>query len=181
MMEHECQCEGRGDCPVFKMFVSKRQQEICSGKTSLPDEQRQKFIESMKAQAGIPSPVVKSPHSMPPVTIHSPKLPKPQAEPVLGRYPGTNLAILLQKCGITVNTGCGCEEWINKMNNWGVDGCYANRREIVERLSEQAKKLTTSQIMWTGILMMWHGIRPTIGELVDEAIWAASNVIANEK
>lgn len=67
------------------------------------------------------------------------------------------------------------------MNGWGVDGCYANRKEIVERLSEQAKKLTTSQIMWTGILMMWHGIRPTIGELVDEAIWAASNVIANEK
>lgn len=67
------------------------------------------------------------------------------------------------------------------MNAWGVDGCYEHRQEIVDRLSEQAKKLSTAQMVWTGILMMWHGVRPTIGELVDEAIWSASNVIANEK
>jgi hypothetical protein len=30
-------------------------------------------------------------------------------------------------------------------------------------------------------MLMWHGVRPTIGELVDEAIWSAANVIANEK
>jgi hypothetical protein len=102
-------------------------------------------------------------------------------EPILCRYPGTNLALLLKKCGVAVNTGCGCEEWIGKMNSWGVDGCYEHRQEIVDRLSEQARKLSTSQMVWTGILMMWHGIRPTIGELVDEAIWSASNVIANEK
>jgi hypothetical protein len=102
-------------------------------------------------------------------------------EPVFGRYPGTNLALLLKKCGIYVNVGCGCEEWINRMNAWGVEGCYKNRQEIVDRLKEQAGKLSTSQIVWTGIMLMWHGVRPTIGELVDEAIWSAANVIANEK
>lgn len=181
--EHTCQCEGRGQCPVFKMFMSQRQHAICKGTAGIPEEERSKIISAMKLRAGMPPEVTKvprDPHQS--VTIHKPsKLPKNQIEPVLGRYPGANLAMLLQKCGVHVNTGCGCEEWIGKMNAWGVDGCYEHRQEIVDRLSEQAKKLSTSQMVWTGILMMWHGIRPTIGELVDEAIWSASNVIANEK
>lgn len=103
-----------------------------------------------------------------------------ELEESLGREPGTNLALLLKKCGIYVNVECGCEEWITKMNAWGVEGCYKHRQEIVDRLKEQASKLSTSQIVWTGIMLMWNGVRPTIGELVDEAIWSAANVIANE-
>lgn len=180
--EHKCQCEGRGECPVFRMFVSQRQHSICNGTAGISEEERSRIISAMKARAGMPPPVEKSPHEMQAVSIHKPsKLPKNQSEPILGRYPGANLALLLQKCGVHVNTGCGCEEWISKMNAWGVEGCYEHRQEIIDRLTEQAKKLTTAQIAWTGILMMWHGIRPTIGELVDEAIWSASNVIANDK
>lgn len=100
----------------------------------------------------------------------------PTPEPVLGRYPGTNLALLLQKCGVAVKTGCGCEEWIGKMNAWGVDGCVEHRQEIIDRLANQAqsliakKELSMGKIVWTGLLMMWNGIWPDIEHLVDAAI-----------
>lgn len=97
----------------------------------------------------------------------------------LGRHPGTNLAILLQQCGIHVKTGCGCEEWINKMNTWGPQGCYEHRQEIVDRLKDRAKTVSVARIVYTGLLMMWKGMRPTVGELVDEAIWRAEDAIAN--
>ena len=152
-----------------------RMRDICMGKADLPIDTINKYRQQWGLEPlSIVYPVTGTMHL-------KRKAVEQQDDLTLGRYPGTNLAIMLRKCGIPVNIGCGCEEWITKMNAWGVEGCYKNRQEIVDRLKEQASKLTTSQIVWTGIMLMWHGVRPTIGELVDEAIWSAANVIANEK
>lgn len=102
-------------------------------------------------------------------------------EPVFGKFPGTNLAMLLKRCGVPVKENCGCEEWIAKMNDWGPQGCYEHRQEIIDRLKQQASQLSSSQTVLqnmamyakVGILALWQGVVPTIGELVDEAIWQA--------
>ena len=152
-----------------------RMKDICLGNADLPIDTINKY----RQQWGLGPLSIVYPVTG---TMHLKRKEREQnGEPSLGRYPGTNLAIMLKKCGIPVNIGCGCEEWIVKMNTWGVEGCYKNRQEIIERLKEQASKLTTSQIIWTGVMLMWHGVRPTIGELVDEAIWSAANVIASDK
>lgn len=92
------------------------------------------------------------------------------ARPVLGKAPGTNLANLLKTCGVHVSVGCDCEPWIKQMDQWGVQGCVEHRQEIIDRLSDQAKRLSAKKILSAGILMMWNGVRPTIGSLVDKAI-----------
>lgn len=92
------------------------------------------------------------------------------ARPVLGKAPGTNLANLLKTCGVHVSIGCDCEPWIKQMDEWGVQGCVEHRQEIIDRLADQAKRLSAKKILSAGILMMWNGVRPTIGSLVDKAI-----------
>ena len=90
---------------------------------------------------------------------------------MIGRKdPGTNLANLLKSCGVHVSVGCSCEPWIKQMDEWGVQGCVEHRQEIIDRLAEQSKRLSAKKIISAGILMMWNGVRPTIGALVDKAI-----------
>lgn len=176
MLEHVCECLGRGDCPVHKIFKGTRQHAICKGTASgITEEQRAAYISHWYRTAGV---TLENPDNetitVTPRAVKSMPI-TPPVEPILGRFPGTNLAILLKKCGVIVNEGCNCESWIAQMNSWGVEGCWRNRQEIISRLSEKSKGLSTSQIVWTGILMMWRGMRPTIGELVDEAIWQSKN------
>lgn len=98
-------------------------------------------------------------------------------DPKLGRYAGTNLAILLKACGIYVNDGCSCEEWIEKMNNWSIAENYEHRQEIIDHLKDRAKqeKMSIKKKFWTGVLIMWNGMLPMVSELVDEAIWQAKS------
>lgn len=53
--------------------------------------------------------------------------------------PGTELKKLLRLFGIKP-AQCGCEEWVRKMNQWGVEGCTQNTPQILDHLAKQAKK-----------------------------------------
>jgi len=52
--------------------------------------------------------------------------------------PGTVLhSLLAERYGVKV-AQCKCQEWINRMNTWGVDGCLKHIDEIVTHLFEEA-------------------------------------------
>lgn len=80
------------------------------------------------------------------------------------------------------------------MNEIGPAGCRENRQAIIDRLADQAKQLARKQIdedgfvkgsikvigQFTafGVLRIFEGRLPTIGELVDQAIEIAEKSAA---
>lgn len=96
----------------------------------------------------------------------------------LGSGVGTNLAALLKAVGIDVKDGCGCEEWIIKMNAWTIEQNIEHRQEIIEHLKDRAAEARMSivETAWTGLLLIFNRVPPTISGLVDEAIRRAKEV-----
>jgi hypothetical protein len=61
------------------------------------------------------------------------------AQPQLQQGPGDHLHSLVRRYfGEQATLGCGCAEWINKLNAWGAAGCREHIDEIAERLLNQA-------------------------------------------
>jgi len=58
--------------------------------------------------------------------------------------PGTVLQGLLKTRYELAIASCRCQEWIDRMNAWGIDGCRAHVAEIVDHLFEEAS--TNSQV-----------------------------------
>ena len=90
-------------------------------------------------------------------------------------HPGTNLSILLTACSVPVDLQCGCEHWIGAMNDWGVEGCRLHKADIIQRLRDARKErmLSLIPIVYIGVLMIYNGMRPSMGDLVDRAIQEA--------
>lgn len=153
-----------------------RQREICEHKVLTPEK-----CDSFRVKLGIAPKFETSAISGPAVMVTKPpstREPKSvNTDPGLGRFPGTNLALLLKACGIYVNDGCTCEEWIAKMNAWTIEENYAHRQEVIDHLKDRAKqeKMSVKKKFWTGVLIMWNGMLPMVSELVDEAIWQAKH------
>lgn len=63
----------------------------------------------------------------------------PSSEPRLC-LPGCQLTKLLALLAIEKQGGCGCEDYANQMDAWGVDGCRERIGEIVEHLREQTEE-----------------------------------------
>lgn len=66
-----------------------------------------------------------------------PPAPKPPA-PTSG--PGTELAKLLKRIGITATPNCSCNARARQMDQWGCDECERRLEEIVDGLGEEAAK-----------------------------------------
>jgi hypothetical protein len=54
--------------------------------------------------------------------------------------PGSELKAVLAELGLKESGGCPCESRQAKMNEWGVEGCLANRAEIEGWLRDEASK-----------------------------------------
>jgi FkbM family methyltransferase len=54
------------------------------------------------------------------------------------RFPGNTLHDLLKERHGAKMASCKCQEWIDRMNVWGVDGCREHIEEIVDHLLEEA-------------------------------------------
>lgn len=63
--------------------------------------------------------------------------PPPPAEPA---GPGTEVKRILSWFGIHTTTACSCNKRAKQMDAWGIAGCLAHRREIVQWFGEEAKK-----------------------------------------
>jgi hypothetical protein len=89
--------------------------------------------------------------------------------PVPEHGPGRELHELLEQLGFNIG-GCNCQEWIDRMNRWGVDGCREHRAEIIAHLEEEKDSATLTEKLKAGVLAIANGLPLTIGGLVDEAI-----------
>jgi hypothetical protein len=55
---------------------------------------------------------------------------------------GDHLHRLIRRVtGEDLRPGCGCEDWIRQLNEWGPDGCREHMEEIVDRMLAQADTL----------------------------------------
>lgn len=45
--------------------------------------------------------------------------------------------------------GCGCSDYADKMDVWGIDGCQERHEEIVSHLVDQAKKTAIGRVSKT--------------------------------
>jgi hypothetical protein len=104
--------------------------------------------------------------------------PRPTPIPPLGYGPGGELKNLFASYRLTGAQGCGCDQYAEQMDRWGVEGCREHRAEIVARL-EAAR----GQLGWTEHLIATaHALKQVVaggfvpsttdpcGSLVDEAI-----------
>ncbi|WP_010588021.1 hypothetical protein [Schlesneria paludicola] len=88
----------------------------------------------------------------------------PPREPV-----GTKLKDVIEECGLKQPAGCSCNTWVIRMDQWGIDGCEANRPAILEHLADASKKSG-----WMDMLkVVAHGYLTT-NSLLDEAIKRAN-------
>lgn len=123
---------------------------------------------------------------------NSPKIARTQQSAKKAKRPrgvGTHISVILHAAGITAKD-CGCHSKAAEWNRRGVDWCLANRRELVDRLVEQAAErdvsflsagtsLATAYPLLSariGLAIAMHPLRATAaiaGEIVDYAIHQA--------
>jgi hypothetical protein len=83
---------------------------------------------------------------------------------------GTHLAAILRELGIPKTAGCGCDEMLAKMNQWGPDGCQIHRDEILEHLANAYAHATLATKAQALGAALWHGYPLTLSGILDLAI-----------
>ena len=83
-----------------------------------------------------------------------PALPAPI--PVPG--PGTHLASILGRLGLSEKPGCRCKSYAAQMDRWGVDGCTDRILEIVARLRAEAGNRGLPFVDFAGKLLVSRAI-----------------------
>jgi len=65
---------------------------------------------------------------------------------------GTELSKLIPDWAVQFEGGCGCKDMAEKMDRWGLAGCEARRRQIVQHLTSQSDKLIPAFRVASGLL-----------------------------
>jgi hypothetical protein len=96
--------------------------------------------------------------------------PKEISDPATTYGPGTELKQLLHdELGIQPTASCGCDAMVAKMNAWGVEGCRANREEILAHLQSAYDSASTLTAIRAGLNSL-RGYPKTLAGLLDLAI-----------
>jgi hypothetical protein len=93
------------------------------------------------------------------------------------RPTGAHMKQIIQLLRLEKAVGCKrCDEMMDKMNEWGPDGCRAHRAEIVEHLRTAYKETSYAALakasaigVLSGLALRLNPLDP-LGSLVDEAI-----------
>lgn len=93
-----------------------------------------------------------------------------------GKGPGTELKKILSSLGIEAGPTCDCRARANEMDEWGVEGCKANRQQIIDWMREgqerwgwKDKWTGAARAVMSGLAFKLNPLDPFPG-LVDEAI-----------
>lgn len=94
-------------------------------------------------------------------TIHANDKPNPHNCPLVPRTthqmlrsnPGTELASLIPE--FFKKDGCGCDEYIDKMNKWGVYECFQRKNKIVSHLVSQARAKNLPELLSKPVAERW--------------------------
>jgi len=81
---------------------------------------------------------------------------------------GTELGKLIPSWAVSVADGCGCKDFAEKMDRWGILGCQRRRNQIIAHLLEQ------SALLIPAFRLTPIGLRKVVAErLLNKAIAAA--------
>jgi len=141
---------------------TQRQRDICDGTANLPltgPHGRNAYLASW----GMPTIEVAT-SSPKPFKLDPPKQTAPK------HLVGTELTKLIAEYGIKPVKSCGCDSWKNKLNEWGVAGCMANRQAIIDHLSDAYHAATWWQTLTAAGNAAFKSLPLTLGGMVDEAI-----------
>ena len=97
---------------------------------------------------------------------------EPAPIPVAG--PGTHLASILGRLGLSQTPGCPCQSYAAQMDNWGVDGCTDRIMEIVGWLRTEAKNRGLPFVDFVGKMLVNRAISNARRSLADAAKAAAA-------
>lgn len=155
-------------CPECEQF-SGRDVLRCNG--SVMDSRKTTVWRSRRGLSAIGEPQRDStPNgSQKPLTTPAKRPPKPQKHQPMTKFPGKNLARLLNHYGVPTKESCGCEPWVKAMDQ-GPEWCRANFDEIQERLETKAAELRTKETVLIGVRMLLDWQWPTIASLINRAI-----------
>lgn len=84
--------------------------------------------------------------------------------------PGTALKAVLSELGIKPTASCGCDAMVAKMNQWGPDGCEANRDEILAHLQTAYDSADLATKLRAGANAIAQGKPLTLAGLLDLAL-----------
>jgi hypothetical protein len=78
---------------------------------------------------------------------------------------GDEMEKLIPDWAVQFNEECGCKNFKNKMNKWGIQGCKDNRKKIIDHLMKQSSNLVP-------VLQIFPNVMKRIGVnmLLDKAI-----------
>lgn len=97
-------------------------------------------------------------------------------EPCIDRGPGTELTKMLRGLGVNPAAGCDCKAKARKMDEWGIEGCKANRDLIVGWMREGvgrwgwSDRLKAAAMAVTSGLAFKLDVLDPFPSLIDEAI-----------
>jgi len=100
-------------------------------------------------------------------------VPAPPAPPIVPG-PGTHLASILGRLGLSERPGCRCSAYAAQMNNWGVDGCSERIIEIVGWLRTEAGNRGLPFVDFAGKLLVNRAIANARRSLADATKTAAA-------
>lgn len=75
-----------------------------------------------------------------------------------GSGPGTELSKLFAMIGIKPTASCGCNNMINQMNVWGVEGCEKHFDQIVSHLNEAQHQYRWTDKLRAATATVWSGL-----------------------
>lgn len=145
-----------------------RKRKICRNEAGIPLGGKHGVNAYRKSWGFDLIPEKDSADQMRPVTVV--KLPPPTKQPELYGV-GSEVKKILQKLKVTSRPGfCECQSWINRMNEWGPQGCRERRKEILEHLDKEfdAASITT-KVVALG-MAIWNGIPLSLEGILDLAI-----------
>ena len=121
----KCECPIAGFCTRRKCEVSEVHWNRCkAGQVALID-------------------AVHSTGATPPTITSSHRRSHPQR--ASREYVGTALESRIERTlKLKTGKGCGCQKLVDKMNAWGISGCQANRREIIDTLMIHRQEMGVS-------------------------------------
>lgn len=95
---------------------------------------------------------------------------EPHSPTIANEFPGAELKRLFAGLQITKTDGCNCDEWISRMNAWGIAGCQEHRGEILTHLNKAYKSASNLTKIQAGFAAFSQGLPLTLEGLLDEAL-----------
>jgi len=154
-MNPHCECPVFGFCERHNREKNIREHELCKiiADTSDGGMKYWNAWEEGKLGATAPdkpvlNPTVKREYSKPKRTVrraaiirHNASPTRPSPVPIKhDKGAGTELHKLLEKIGISIQVGCKCKWWINRMNAAGTEWCKVNVEVITDNMLLEAER-----------------------------------------